>query len=72
MSKKHRSSKSMKFISRIDSGSTHGWFVRTYKGGKVLEPKLFSDLKNGGKRKAQEAAKAYRTRIRRKYRLDPV
>ena len=58
-----------RFISRIDSGSTHGYFVRTYKKGKVLEPKLFSDRKIGGKRKALEAAKAYRDKVRRKYKL---
>jgi len=65
-------SKAMKYISRIDSGSTHGYFVRTYKNGKVLAPKLFSDLKMGGKRKALRAAKDYREKMRRKYRLPAV
>lgn len=51
--------KKNKGISRIDSGSTHGWFVRGYRNGKTYS-KLFSDKKWGGKRKAQEAAKEYR------------
>jgi len=65
-------SKTMKYISRIDSGSTHGFFVRTYKSGKVLARKLFSDLKMGGKLKALNAAKEYRAKVRRKYRLPSV
>ena len=48
-----------KGISRIDSGSTHGWFVRGYKNGKTY-PKLFSDMKCGGIRKAQKEARQYR------------
>jgi hypothetical protein len=43
----------MKGISRIDSGSTHGWFVRAYKNGKTYS-KLFSD----GKWKGSDAALA--------------
>jgi hypothetical protein len=64
--------KVLKYISRIDSGSTHGYFVRTYKDGKVLAPKLFSDLKMGGKRKALRAAKEYRAKVRRRFRLPAV
>lgn len=56
MSKKRTA---MKGISRIDSRSTHGWFVRGYKEGKTYT-KLFSDKKTGGKGKALDAAKAYR------------
>lgn len=52
-------SKKDKGISRIDSGSTHGWFVRGYRNGKTYS-KLFSDLKCGGKKKAQTAAREYR------------
>tara|TARA_B110001469_G_C9637039_1_gene319542 strand:- start:2203 stop:2700 length:498 start_codon:yes stop_codon:yes gene_type:complete len=46
-------------ISRIDSGSTHGYFVRGYRNGKTYS-KLFSDRKTGGKGKALVAAKEYR------------
>ena len=52
-------SKANKGISRIDSGSTHGWFVRGYRNGKTYA-KLFSDRKNGGKGNAQKLAKEYR------------
>ncbi len=52
-------SKVNKGISRIDSGSTHGYFVRGYRNGKTYS-KLFSDLKCGGKRKALQLAKEYR------------
>jgi len=55
-------SKANKGISRIDSGSTHGWFVRGYRNGKTYS-KLFSDRKCGGKGKAQKAAKAYRDEL---------
>ncbi len=48
-----------KGISRIDSGSTHGYFVRAYRNNKTYS-KLFSDRKSGGKGKAQRLAKAYR------------
>ncbi len=48
-----------KGISRIDSGSTHGWFVRGYRNGKTYS-KLFSDRKCGGKAKAQKEAKKFR------------
>lgn len=48
-----------KGISRIDSGSTHGWFVRGYRNGKTYS-KLFSDKKQGGKNKALKAAREYR------------
>ena len=51
-----------KGISRIDSGSTHGWFVRGYKNGKTYS-KLFSDLKCGGKKKAQDMAIAHRDEL---------
>jgi hypothetical protein len=55
-------SKTNKGISRIDSGSTHGWFVRGYRNGKTYS-KLFSDRKCGGKGKAQKAAKDYRDEL---------
>ena len=55
-------SKANKGISRIDSGSTHGWFVRGYRNGTTYS-KLFSDRKCGGKGKAQKAAKAFRDEL---------
>ncbi len=51
-----------KGISRIDSGSTHGWFVRGYRNGQTYS-KLFSDLKCGGKRKALALAREYRDQL---------
>ena len=51
-----------KGISRIDSGSTHGWFVRGYRNGKTYS-KLFSDRKCGGKGKAQRMAREYRDQL---------
>jgi hypothetical protein len=55
-------SKANKGISRIDSGSTHGWFVRGYRNGRTYS-KLFSDRKCGSKTKAQKLAKAYRDEL---------
>ena len=49
----------MKGISRIDSGSTHGWFVRAYKNGKTFS-KLFSDGKWKGSDEALNTARQYR------------
>ena len=54
--------KANKGISRIDSGSTHGWFVRGYRNGKTYS-KLFSDRKCGGKGKAQRMAREYRDQL---------
>ena len=55
-------SKAHKGISRIDSGSTHGWFVRGYRNGKTYS-KLFSDRKCDGKGEAQKLAKEYRDQL---------
>lgn len=49
-------------ISRIDRGSTHCWYVRLYEDEDCY-PKTFSDSKYGGKRKAQQAAKAWRDEV---------
>ncbi len=65
MVKRKRKDPKNKGITRIDSGSTHGWFVRGYKNGKTY-PKLFSDLKCGGKRKAQKEARQYRDELHEK------
>lgn len=58
-----------KGISRIDSGSTHGWFVRGYRNGKTYS-RLFSDLKCGGREEALEAARQFRESLYRK--LDDI
>lgn len=52
-------------ISRIDSGNTHGWFVRAYRSGKT-HSKFFSDLKNGGRESALALAQAYRDQLNTK------
>lgn len=57
-----RKSNANKGISRIDSGSTHAWFVRGYKNGAVY-CKTFSDLKCGGKTKALAQAREYRDQL---------
>lgn len=62
--------KKEKGISRIDSGSTHGWFVRAYKNGKTYS-KLFSDKKSGGRAKALEAAIEYRGALLRRLKEIP-
>lgn len=51
--------KKPKGISRIDSGSTHGWYVRVYRNGKTYS-KLYSDKKYGGKDRALRYAKKAR------------
>ena len=51
-----------KGISRIDSGSTHGWFVRGYRNGKTYS-RLFSDMKCGGKEEALEEARKFRDNL---------
>jgi hypothetical protein len=56
-------SKENKGISRIDSKTTHGWFVRGYRNGKTYS-RLFSDRKYGSKSKALSAAKAYRDELK--------
>ncbi len=62
MAKRKRKDPRNKGISRIDSVTTHGWFVRGYKNGKTY-PKLFSDLKCRGKRKAQKEARQFRDEL---------
>lgn len=54
-----------KGISRIDSGSTHGWFVRGYKNGKTYS-RLFSDQKCGGSDEALAEAREFRERLHKK------
>ncbi len=52
--------KKYKGISRIDSGHTHGWYVRVYANRTVFTSKLFSDRLYGGKQIALENAIKYR------------
>ncbi len=52
--------KVMKYISRIDSGYTHCYFVRVGYDIKPKVVKCFSDMKCGSKRKALALAKEWR------------
>jgi hypothetical protein len=61
----------MKGISRIDSGSTHGWFVRAYKNGKTYS-RLFSDGKWKGRDEALAAAREYREKLNARLEQVPV
>ncbi len=58
-------------ISRIDSGSTHGWFVRGYRNGKTWS-RLFSDLKCGGRESAHKEARTFRDELQRKLEQIPA
>ena len=58
--------KKMKGISRIDSRSTHGWFVRIYRDGQT-HSKMYSDQLWGGKQTALQAARKYRNEYERKH-----
>ena len=49
------STQSLKGISRIETSSTFGWYVRVYRNKKTYS-KFFSDSKFGGKDKALEMA----------------
>lgn len=57
-----RKSGNNKGLSRIDSDSTHGWFVRGYKNNKTYS-KLFSDKKYGSKAGALKAARKFRDEL---------
>jgi len=57
-----RKKKKVNGISRIDSGSTHGWFVRAYRNCRT-HSKFFSDRKYGGKNKALALAKICRDEL---------
>jgi len=60
-----------KLITRIDHKNTHGWNVRIVKDGET-HSRLFSDGVHGGKRKALEAARAYRDKLHQKLFKRPV
>jgi hypothetical protein len=53
-----------KYISRIDTKDTHGWFFRYYN---PAHSKFFSDNRYGSKDAALEAAKQYRAEFAKKY-----
>lgn len=85
MAKKVRSSKAkaskpnrkprglgLTYITRMDHGNTHGWWVRVYKDSKPVESKLFSDGVHGGKEKAKKKAQEHRDKVVKKYKIVPV
>lgn len=62
-----------KYISRIDSGHTHGWYVRLWYNGQEWN-NFFADKKHGGTKKAlQKARKKKELLLKKRSRLpDPV
>lgn len=60
------------YITRMDHGNTHGWWVRVYKDSKPVESKLFSDGVHGGKEKAKRQAQSHRDAIVAKHKIVPV
>lgn len=78
--KKSKSTRSIKkskglgltYITRMDHGNTHGWWVRVYKNSKPIESRLFSDGVCGGKEKAKKAAQQHRDKVVQKHKIVPV
>lgn len=60
------------YITRMDHGNTHGWWVRVYKDSKPVESKLFSDGVHGGKAKAKAKAQEHRDNVVKKHKIVPV
>ncbi|HEC19814.1 MAG TPA: AP2 domain-containing protein [Gammaproteobacteria bacterium] len=60
------------YITRMDHGNTHGWWVRVYKDSRPVESKLFSDGVYGGKNKAKLAAQEHRDKVVKKNKIVPV
>lgn len=60
------------YITRMDHGNTHGWWVRVYKDSKPVESKLFSDGVHGGKEKAKKKSQEHRDKVVSKYKIVPV
>jgi hypothetical protein len=60
------------YITRMDHGNTHGWWVRVYKDSKPVESKLFSDGVCGGKEKAKRQAQEHRDKVVKKHKIVPV
>jgi len=67
----NNTAKDLKSISRIDTGSTHGWFVRIYHRGKTHR-KLFSDSIFGSQEAALQAAIAYRDDYLRTHHIEDL
>lgn len=57
-------------ISRIDTDSTHGWYVRAYRNGSV-QSKFFSDRKYGGRDVAYKEACSHRDELFQKVAAQP-
>ena len=57
------------YITRMDHGNTHGWWVRVYKDSKPVESKLFSDGVYGGKAKAKAMAQEHRDKVVKKNKI---
>lgn len=70
--KKGSSQRADYYITRMEYANVLGWNVRVYVDSAPVEPKLFSDGVYGGKRKALAAARKYRDRIVRKYKVVPI
>ncbi len=60
------------YITRMDHGNTHGWWVRVYKDSKPVESKLFSDGVHGSKAKAKLEAQSHRDKVVKKNKIVPV
>ncbi|NOX75848.1 MAG: AP2 domain-containing protein [Gammaproteobacteria bacterium] len=60
------------YITRMDHGNTHGWWVRVYKDSKPVESKLFSDGVYGNKSKAKKQAQEHRNKVVKKHKIVPV
>lgn len=60
------------YITRMDHGNTHGWWVRVYKDSKPVESKLFSDGVHGSKAKAKAKAQEHRDKVVKKNKIVPV
>ena len=70
--KKKQKGLGLTYITRMDHGNTHGWWVRVYKDSKPVESKLFSDGVHGGKEKAKRQAQEHRDKIVQKHKIVPV
>lgn len=61
-----------KYIKRIDRSGTNegaGWYVDIYYRGEKLAAKYFSDIKSGGKKKAEDCAIKFRNKILNKHKI---
>ncbi|WP_455217056.1 AP2/ERF family transcription factor [Kaarinaea lacus] len=60
------------YITRMDHGNTHGWWVRVYKDSRPVDSRLFSDGVYGGKDIAKKNAQEHRDRVVKKHKIVPV